>query len=121
MAAEQVRVTCPRCDGSGRYSYHLTKGTACFKCEGSGHLLVDPKSHARNLQAKAKRAEKAEAERELRAKVAAEVASELQAELGPFPDTCKGGYDMVTACQQKHGRTPGKIVQERLDALLSGQ
>jgi hypothetical protein len=121
MADEMKKITCPRCNGSGNHSFNLIRGTVCFKCDGAGYLTVDAKTHSRNQKAAAKRKEQRDAERELRAKIAAEVSSELQKELGPFPDTCKGGYDMVMACREKHGKTPGEIVQSRLEVILAAQ
>lgn len=32
--------TCPRCAGSGRYSYCTMHGSTCFKCNGRGWLLT---------------------------------------------------------------------------------
>lgn len=33
----QVKV-CPRCGGTGHYSYNPMYGTMCFKCEGIGFV-----------------------------------------------------------------------------------
>ena len=30
--------TCPRCGGSGRYSYCTMYGDTCFKCHGVGYI-----------------------------------------------------------------------------------
>lgn len=34
---------CSRCGGSGHYSYHLTHGTVCFGCGGTGKQPCTPK------------------------------------------------------------------------------
>lgn len=42
MSEEQRRAicvkTCPRCGGTGHYSYNPMYGTMCFKCEGVGFV-----------------------------------------------------------------------------------
>jgi hypothetical protein len=53
-----IRVQCPRCDGTGYFSFNLVKGTVCFKCEGARYLLVDEKKY---MKAEAKRAARASA------------------------------------------------------------
>lgn len=40
MAAIFETQTCPRCNGSGRYSYCETHGTCCFKCGGKGIVFT---------------------------------------------------------------------------------
>ena len=32
----KVKGTCPRCGGSGHYSYNQIDGTRCYGCNGSG-------------------------------------------------------------------------------------
>lgn len=34
LGKENLRVTCPRCGGTGHYSYNQRDGTKCFKCWG---------------------------------------------------------------------------------------
>ena len=48
-----TKVTCTRCDGSGKFSYNLTRGTVCFLCNGSKVTLVDLVKQAKAKQAKA--------------------------------------------------------------------
>lgn len=59
-----TKITCTRCNGSGRFSFNLVRGTVCFGCEGVGYKIVDGKKHAAAQARKAKReaAKKAEAE-----------------------------------------------------------
>jgi hypothetical protein len=47
--AEQIITTkaCPRCGGSGHYSYCLRYGTTCFQCGGTGRIAVAPKGQRR--------------------------------------------------------------------------
>lgn len=33
-----ITLTCPRCNGTGNYSYHPNYGTVCFKCGGAGTI-----------------------------------------------------------------------------------
>lgn len=47
------KCTCTRCNGSGKYSFHLTRGTVCFQCGGSGWQMVDLKKRAAKLAAAA--------------------------------------------------------------------
>ena len=36
-----VKGNCPRCGGSGQYSYNPMYGTVCFQCRGSGKQVMD--------------------------------------------------------------------------------
>lgn len=45
--SELVRIDCPRCGGSGNYSFCLSYGTTCFKCSGSG-ISYEKASTSRN-------------------------------------------------------------------------
>jgi DnaJ-class molecular chaperone len=36
-----VKVTCPRCDGTGHYSYNPIYGTVCLKCKGEKYVYMD--------------------------------------------------------------------------------
>lgn len=112
-----IKVTCPRCAGSGHFSFNLVRGTVCFGCEGAGFKIVDAKKHARAMTAKAKRDEATVASRALRAELATIVFAEMNAEFGPFPDTPKGSYDLTMACQRAYGKTPGDFVNERMVAF----
>ena len=109
-----IKITCSRCNGSGKFSFNLTRGTVCFGCEGAGSVMVDSAKHARAVAAKAKRQASADALRSRREETAAQVFAELQADLGPFEDTPKGHYELVMACQREYKKYPGDIVNQRL-------
>ena len=47
---DKEKQVCPRCNGSGHFSYHLTYGTVCFQCNGEGFIMVDIKRQAYNKQ-----------------------------------------------------------------------
>jgi len=34
---------CPRCSGSGNYSYNSLHGTTCYKCNGLGYVKINIK------------------------------------------------------------------------------
>ena len=36
--------SCPRCGGTGRFSFCQSHGTVCFKCEGNGIVVEDRRS-----------------------------------------------------------------------------
>jgi hypothetical protein len=42
---ENIKVTCTRCDGSGKFSFNLQKGDVCFGCNGIGYKIVDKKKN----------------------------------------------------------------------------
>jgi phage/plasmid primase-like uncharacterized protein len=109
-----IQIKCARCGGTGRFSFNLRDGTKCYGCEGAGIVTVDEKKHARSLAAAEKRRAGALAKSAARDAVASEVWSEMTAQFGPFSNDAKGAYDLVTACQRAHGKTPGQIVNERL-------
>ena len=39
-----TKYSCTRCGGSGKYSFHLIRGTVCFQCGGSGSKMIDLKN-----------------------------------------------------------------------------
>lgn len=55
MSAKLIKITCPRCTGSGRHSFNLRDGDVCYGCSGSGFKMVNPTTDARKA---AKAAEK---------------------------------------------------------------
>ena len=44
MATAVPTKTCPRCGGSGHYSYNPRYGTICFQCNGQGKVLDSKKA-----------------------------------------------------------------------------
>jgi hypothetical protein len=43
MAGMKLGITCPRCGGSGHYSFNQISGTTCFQCHGAG-IIIPKKS-----------------------------------------------------------------------------
>lgn len=69
----KVKGTCPRCGGSGHYSYNQMDGTRCYGCQGSGISVQTVRAYTEKeynrMQAANERArEKKVAEREAKAK-----------------------------------------------------
>lgn len=117
-----VKQRCARCGGSGAFSFNLIHGTKCYGCNGAGFVVVDAAKAARSEKAKAKRAAVTAAGRALRESLAATVRAELDAAFGPFEDSERGAYERVMRCQVEYGKTPGAIVQERMQrAAASSQ
>jgi len=73
----RVRGNCPRCGGSGHYSYNPMDGTVCFQCRGSGKQVMDVRWYTEGQRASMDRAAekraaaKAEKNEERRRKFAA--------------------------------------------------
>jgi DnaJ-class molecular chaperone len=114
--ANQIKVTCTRCGGSGSYSFNLSRGTVCFGCNGAGSKVVDSAKHAKAQAKRAADKAKTEAQRDMRARIAAELHAEMNAKFGPFPDDMKGSYDLMCAVRQATGMTIGDMVNQRLAA-----
>jgi DnaJ-class molecular chaperone len=55
--ATKTEATCPRCGGSGQYSYHQLHGTVCFGCQGRGVVQVAAAKAAETTERAARRAE----------------------------------------------------------------
>lgn len=53
-----INVTCTRCNGSGRLSFNLVRGTVCFGCDGVGTKHT--------TQAKINAAKKAQEKRDIK-------------------------------------------------------
>ena len=65
----KVKIACPRCGGSGNYSYNQMDGTMCYGCMGSGHVIESvraytEKEYNRMVSANAKAKERREAAKE---------------------------------------------------------
>lgn len=43
----QTTETCPRCDGSGHYSYNALHGSVCYGCQGKGWVPMKPAKQKR--------------------------------------------------------------------------
>lgn len=50
-----ARFPCPKCCGSGLYTFHSSHGHHCFKCKGSGLVKTDPAKAAARREAKEKK------------------------------------------------------------------
>jgi len=50
--------TCPRCDGTGHYSYNTMTGSRCFKCVGSGWVIARRAAEAHHAYVTAQQAAK---------------------------------------------------------------
>ena len=46
-----TKCACAQCGRSGKYSFHLIRGTVCFQCGGSGSQMIDLKNQAARQQA----------------------------------------------------------------------
>lgn len=82
----KIKGTCPRCGGSGHYSYNSLDGTRCYGCGGSGISIQNVRAYtekeynrmqAANERARAKR----EAEREAKARDLKENAAKYKHEV----------------------------------------
>ena len=52
----RVKGNCPRCGGSGHYSYNPMDGTVCFQCRGSGKQVMDVRWYTEGQRASMDRA-----------------------------------------------------------------
>lgn len=71
LAEENVKVTCMRCGGSGKFSYNLLHGDVCYGCKGRGFVIMTKKAYEKQQASQKKReADKivSRAEQEERAK-----------------------------------------------------
>lgn len=82
----KIKGTCPRCSGSGHYSYNSLDGTRCYGCGGSGISIQNVRAYtekeynrmqAANERARAKR----EAEKEAKARDLIENAAQYKHEV----------------------------------------
>ena len=112
-----IKITCTRCNGSGRFSFNLRRGTVCFGCDGVGFQIVDEAKHAKAQAKRAAAKAKRDSEMGLRLQLAKEIGAEMNAKYGPFADNERGAYDLWAACMQNEGKSVGEMVQAKLDAL----
>lgn len=82
----KVKGVCPRCSGSGHYSYNQMDGTRCYRCNGSGTAILTVRAYSEkeynrmqtaNDRARAKR----EAEKEAKARDLVENAAKYKHEV----------------------------------------
>ena len=82
----KVKGVCPRCGGSGHYSYNQMDGTRCYGCNGSGTAILTVRAYSEkeynrmqtaNDRARAKR----EAEKEVKARDLVENAAKYKHEV----------------------------------------
>ena len=82
----KIKGTCPRCGGSGHYSYNSLDGTRCYGCGGSGISIQNVRAYTEKeynrMQAANKRARaKREAEKEAKARDLVENAAKYKHEV----------------------------------------
>jgi len=53
VARMRLGETCPRCAGSGRYSFNRVDGDRCFQCRGAGNILPRNAAGLEALKARA--------------------------------------------------------------------
>ncbi len=108
-------ITCTRCDGTGKFSFNLIRGTVCFKCNGKGIEIVDIKKEEKRQIAAKKRLEENMRQRAIMSKLYLEVVAEMNALLGPFDIDTEIGLDKLNlACGAKFGKAIHTIRDERL-------
>ena len=66
----KVRMACPRCGGSGHYSYNSMDGTMCYGCMGSGKIVNEVRAYTEKEYAAMERAAERAKERKIEAKAA---------------------------------------------------
>jgi len=117
--AKRSRKTCPRCGGSGRFSFHPTRGTVCFQCNGLGYILVDEAKEAKRRANAAVKAADNEARRQLMSDAYWQVVNEMNALYGPFDVTTALGIDQLNyATAKATGKALHVIRDERIKNTL---
>lgn len=107
-------IRCTRCDGTGKFSFNLVRGTVCFKCDGKGIEIVDIKKEEKRQLAAKKRLEEAIHQRAIMSKLYLEAAAEMNTLLGPFDIDTEIGLDKLNlACGAKFGKAIHTIRDER--------
>lgn len=82
----KIRYNCPRCGGSGHYSYNSLDGTMCYGCRGTGKVVTTVRAYTEKEKlaqdrAAARRKEKKEEERQAKIKANIENKEELRQKL----------------------------------------
>ncbi len=111
-----TKVTCRRCNGTGRYSFNLLRGTVCFGCEGTGSQLVDLVKERSRMTAAQKRKIAQQAKRELIIAASAAVLAEMNEVFGnQFDIDTQLGIDHLNkAVAGKFGKSIWILRDERL-------
>lgn len=68
----RVRMTCPRCGGSGHFSYNEMDGTMCYGCMGAGKVVNEVRAYTEKEYTAMERTNERAKERKLEAKAAKE-------------------------------------------------
>ena len=106
----KVKSACPRCGGSGHYSYNSKDGTMCYGCHGSGILITSVRWYSDKERASMDKA--AKKRRVIREKIK----EQRRIELSPYNKygfkengyiyILKGNFDIIN--QWAHETTPCK-------------
>jgi hypothetical protein len=116
ISTQLTKVTCRRCNGSGRYSFHIAKGTVCFGCNGLGSQMVDLKKELSQKKASEKRRLAKQEKRELVMAATTAVLKELNQVFNDvFDIETQLGIDQLNkAVGEKFGKSIWLIRDERL-------
>lgn len=68
----KVKMPCPRCGGSGHFSYNSLDGTMCYGCRGAKYVINEVRAYTEKEYNTMKRANERAKERKLEAKAARE-------------------------------------------------
>ena len=68
----KVRMECPRCGGSGHYSYNQLDGTICYGCNGTGKAVMEVRAYTEKEYANMERANEKAKERKAEAQAVKE-------------------------------------------------
>lgn len=68
----RVKMTCPRCGGSGNYSYNEMDGTMCYGCMGAGKVINEVRAYTEKEYTAMEKANERAKERKIEAKLAKE-------------------------------------------------
>lgn len=113
-----TKVTCRRCGGSGKFSFHLVKGTVCFGCDGTGSQMVDLVKEQAKKSAAEKRQAAQQAKRDRVIAATAAVLCEMNSAFDNAFDTSTtlGVHLLNQAVARKFGKSIWVIRDERLAA-----
>lgn len=68
----RVKMTCPRCGGSGHFLYNQVYGTMCYGCMGAGKVINEVRAYTEKEYAAMEKANERAKERKIEAKLAKE-------------------------------------------------